>query len=102
MKIVMSPEFQRMYATVANNTPPSPTADMSAVEEGVPHFPIIVATQQAAATAGVDRIPTGLEVQYGEFGKMIQEEIQRMLIEDLDPANVVKTMQARAEEFQGG
>ena len=102
MKIVMSPEFQRKYATVANNTPPSPTADVSGVEENVPHFPIIVATQQAAAAAGVDRIPTGLEVQYGEFGKMVQEEVQRMLIEDLDPADVVKTMQARAEEIQGG
>ena len=102
MKIVMSPEFQRKYATVANNTPPSPTADVSGVEESVPHFSIIVATQKAAAAAGVDRIPTGLEVQYGEFGKMVQEEVQRMLIEDLDPADVVKTMQARAEAIQQG
>ncbi len=102
MKIVMSPEFQRKYATVAGNTPPSPTADVSGVEETVPHFPIIVQTQKDAAAAGVDRIPTGLEVQYGEFGKMVQEEVQRMLIEDLDPADVVKTMQARAEEIQGG
>ncbi len=102
MKIVMSPEFQRKYATVANNTPPSPTADVSGVEETVPHFGIIVETQKAAAAAGVDRIPTGLEVQYGEFGKMVQEEVQRMLIEDLDPADVVKTMQARAEAIQQG
>ena len=102
MKIVMSSEFQRKYATVANNTPPSPTADVSGVEERVPHFSIIVATQKAAAAAAVDRIPTGLEVQYGEFGKMVQEEVQRMLIEDLDPADVVKTMQARAEAIQQG
>ena len=102
MKIVMSPEFQRKYATVAGNTPPSPTADVSGVEESVPHFNIIVQTQQDAAAAGVDRIPTGLEVQYGEFGKMVQEEVQRMLIEDLDPADVVKVMQQRAEEIQNG
>ena len=102
MKIIMSADFQRKYATVANNTPPSPTADVSGVEDLVPHFPIIVETQKAAAAAGVDRIPTGLEVQYGEFGKMVQEEVQRMLIEDLDPADVVKTMQARAEQIQGG
>ena len=102
IKIAMSPEFQRTYATVAGNTPPSPTADVSGVEEAVPHFQIIVDTQQAAAAAGVDRIPTGLEVQYGEFGKMVQEEVQRMLIEDLAPADVVKTMQARAEQIQGG
>ena len=59
-------------------------------------------TQKAAAAAGVDRIPTGLEVQYGEFGKMVQEEVQRMLIEDLDPADVVKVIHARAVEIQGG
>lgn len=102
MQIVMSPEMQRKYATVAGNTPPSPTADVSGVEESVPHFQLLIETQQAAAAAGVDRIPTGLEVQYGEFGKMVQEEVQRMLIEDLDPADVVKTMQARAEEIQAG
>ena len=102
IKLAMSPEFQRAYATVGSNTPPSPSADVSGVEEMVPHFAIIVETQKAAAAAGVDRIPTGLEVQYGEFGKMVQEEVQRMLIEDLDPADVVKTMQARAEEIQDG
>ena len=32
---------------------------------------------------------------------MIQEETQRMLIEDLDPAEVVKTMQAKAEAIRG-
>ena len=102
IKIAMSPEFQRTYATVAGNTPPSPTADVSGVEADVPHFQIIVDTQKAAAAAGVDRIPTGLEIQYGEFGKMVQEEVQRMLIEDLDPADVVKVIQKRAEEIQGG
>jgi len=102
MKIVMSPEFQRKYATVAGNTPPSPAADVSGVEKSVPHFNILVQTQKDAATAGVDRIPKGLEVQYGEFGKMVQEEVQRMLIEDLKPADVVKVIQKRAVEIQGG
>lgn len=102
MKIVMSPEFQRKYATVAGNTPPSPAADVSGVEKSVPHFNILVQTQKDAAAAGVDRIPKGLEVQYGEFGKMVQEEVQRMLIEDLNPADVVKVIQKRAVEIQDG
>lgn len=102
MKIVMSPDFQRKYATVAGNTPPSPTADVTGVEERVPHFALLVASQKAAAAAGIDRIPTGLEIQYGEFSKMVQEEVQRMLIEDLDPAEVVKTIQAKAEAIQAG
>lgn len=101
IQIAMSTDMQRKYATVAGNTPPSPAADVSGVEESVPHFGLLVDTQKAAAAAGVDRIPTGLEIQYGEFGKMVQEEVQRMLIEDLDPATVAKTMQARAEQIQG-
>ena len=68
----------------------------------MPHFQIIVDTQKQAAAAGVDRIPKGLELQYGEFGKMMQEETLRMLIEDLDPAEVVKTMQEKAVAIQNG
>lgn len=97
IKLTMTPEFQRTYATVAGNTPPSPAADVSGVDETISHFPILVETMQAASDAGIDRIPTGLELNYNEFSKMIQEETQRMLIQDLDPAEVVKTMQAQAE-----
>jgi multiple sugar transport system substrate-binding protein len=101
IKLSMSPEFQRTYATVGGNTPPSPAADVSGVEETIPHFALLIETMQAASAAGIDRIPTGLELTYNEFGKMIQEETQRMLIEDLDPAEVVKTMQAKAEAIKG-
>lgn len=102
INLVMSPEWQSKYATIGKNTPPSPTADFSGVEAEVPHFDLLVETMKEAAEAGVDRIPTGLELQYNEFGKMVQEEVQRMLIEDLDPAEVVKTMQAKAEALQAG
>lgn len=100
IKIAMSPEYQRTYATMAGNTPPSPATDLTGVEESVPHFPLLVQTQQAAAAAGVDRIPTGLEIQYAEFGKMVKEEVERMIIEDLDPADVVRVLQAKAEAIQ--
>lgn len=101
IKLTMSPEYQRLYATMGGNTPPSPKADISGVEKTIPHFPVLIETMKAASTAGVDRIPTGLELHYNEFSKMIMEETQRMLIEDLDPAQVVKTMQAKAEEIKG-
>ena len=101
IQIAMTPEFQRTYATIGGNTPPSPAADVSGVEDTVPHFPLLIQTMQAASAAGVDRIPTGLELNYNEFSKMIQEETQRMLIEDLDPADVVQTMQAKAEAIRG-
>ncbi len=99
--LTMSPEFQRTYATLGGNTPPSPTADVSGVEETIPHFPLLQQTMTEAAEAGVDRIPTGLDLYYNEFSKMIMEETQRMLIQGLAPAEVVKTMQAKAEDLQG-
>ena len=100
IKLLMSPEFQRKYATVGNNTPPSPTADVSGVEATTPHFALLVQSMKDAAAAGVDRIPKGLEIQYNAFSKMVQEEAQRMIIEDLDPAAVAKTMQAKAVAIQ--
>lgn len=102
IKLAMSPEFQRKYATVSGNTPPSPTADVSGVEKTIPHFPVLIKTMKAASAAGVDRIPTGLELQFNEFSKMVQEEVQRMIIDDLDPAAVAKSMQAKAEALKNG
>lgn len=100
IELAMSPEFQRSYATMGGNTPPDPKADVSGVEKTVPHFDVLLETMRAASEAGVDRIPTGLELNYNAFAKMIMEETQRMLIEDLDPAEVAKTMQAKAEEYR--
>ena len=73
---------------------------MSKAQELNPDFAILVAAQQAASKAGVDRIPRGLEWQYNEFGKMVQEEAQRMIINDLDPKAVAETMQKRAVDIQ--
>lgn len=101
IKLTMSPEFQRSYATLGGNTPPSPTADVSGVEKTIPHFPVLIETMKAASEAGIDRIPTGLELFYNEFSKMVMEESQRMIIQDLDPAAVAKTMQAKAEAIKG-
>lgn len=101
IKLTMSPEFQRSYATLGGNTPPSPKADVSGVEKTIPHFPVLIETMKAASEAGIDRIPTGLELFYNEFSKMVMEESQRMIIQDLDPAEVAKTMQAKAEAIKG-
>ncbi len=53
-------------------------------------------TMNEAAAAGVDRVPTGYEVNYNEFAKMITEECQRMIVEDLTPADAAARMQKRA------
>ena len=98
--IATSDKYQSMFATLAASTPPSPRADVSEAKKAMPHFDLLVETQRAAARAQVDRIPVGLELQFNEFSKMVMEEAQRMIIQDLDPAQVAKTMHAKAEALQ--
>ncbi|MCZ4094127.1 ABC transporter substrate-binding protein [Sinorhizobium psoraleae] len=98
--IAASDKFQTSFATLAASTPPSPRADLSDAKAKIPHFDLMVESQQAAAENKIDRIPIGLEVQFNEFSKMIQEEAQRMIIEDLDPATVAKTMHEKAKALQ--
>jgi multiple sugar transport system substrate-binding protein len=100
IRIATSDKFQSDYATLAASTPPSPRADVSGAKGATPHFDLLVQTAKAASDAGVDRIPRGLEIQFNEFAKMIMEESQRMIIQDLDPAVVAATMQQKAEAIQ--
>jgi multiple sugar transport system substrate-binding protein len=98
--IATSDRFQTEYATLAASTPPSPRAKTDGAKAATPHFDLLVEMAQAASKAGVDRIPRGLEIQYNEFAKMVMEEVQRMIIQDLDPAVVARTMQAKAVALQ--
>jgi multiple sugar transport system substrate-binding protein len=98
--IATSDKFQSDYATMAASTPPSPRAKTDGAKAATPHFDLLVQMAQAASAAGVDRIPKGLEIGYNEFAKMIMEESQRMIIQDLDPKAVAATMQAKAEAIQ--
>lgn len=95
--IATSHKFQASFATMAASTPPDPNADLTEAKAKLPHFELMLESQRAAAKNRIDRIPVGLEVQFNEFSKMVQEEAQRMIIEDLDPAVVAKTMQEKAE-----
>ncbi|RVI97293.1 sugar ABC transporter substrate-binding protein [Sinorhizobium meliloti] len=98
--IATSDKFQTSFATLAASTPPSPRADLTEAKAQIPHFDLMAQSQKAAADHKIDRIPIGLEIQFNEFSKMIQEEAQRMIIEDLDPAAVAKTMHEKAEALQ--
>jgi multiple sugar transport system substrate-binding protein len=100
ISIATSDQFQTDYATLASSTPPSPRAKTDGAKAATPHFDLLMQTAQAASKGGVDRIPRGLEIQYNEFAKMIMEESQRMIIQDLDPKVVAATMQSKAEAIQ--
>ena len=96
IELVASEEQQEKFAAAAASPAPRPGAVPDGIEESVPHFEILLQTMNEASAAGVDRIPTGFEIQYNEFSKMVQEEMQRMLIEDLDPKDTAGRMQERA------
>ncbi len=98
--IATSDKFQSDYATLAASTPPSPRADTGGAKKDTPHFDILVDMAKKASAAGVDRIPKGLEIPYNEFAKMVMDESQRMIIQDLDPKAVAATMQKKAEAIQ--
>jgi multiple sugar transport system substrate-binding protein len=102
LKIAASDKFQTLYGTLGQSLPSSPRADTNEPEKKNPYFATLIAAQREASKAGVDRIPPGLERQYGEFAKMITEESQRMIINDLDPAAVAATMQKKAIDIQKG
>jgi multiple sugar transport system substrate-binding protein len=89
-----------MLGTLGQSLPSSPRADLAQAKVQNPDLAVILAAQRRAADAKVDRIPVGLETKYNEFGKMVMEEAQRMVINDLDPVAVAKTMQLRAVEIQ--
>ncbi|MGL5138994.1 MAG: ABC transporter substrate-binding protein [Beijerinckiaceae bacterium] len=100
ISIATSDKFQSDFATMASSTPPSPRARTDGAKAATPHFDMLVDMAKAASAAGVDRIPKGLEIGYNEFAKMVMEESQRMIIQDLDPKVVVATMQQKAEAIQ--
>ena len=100
IQIATSDKFQASYATLGASPPPSPRADTSAASKDTPHFDLLVKATRTAAEAKVDRIPKGLELSFNEFAKMVMEESQRMIIQDLDPKVVAATMQKKAEALQ--
>lgn len=98
--IATSDKFQSSFATLAASPAPSPRADVTEAKKLVPHFDLLVQTQRAASKAGVDRIPVGLGIQFNEFSKIVMEESQRMIIQDLKPTDVAKTLQKKIEALK--
>lgn len=102
LMIAASDKFQTLLGTLGQSLPSSPRADLAAAKAQDPDLAVLLNAQRAASDAGIDRIPVGLETKYNEFSKMIMDEAQRMIINDLDPAVVAKTMQKRGVEIQQG
>jgi multiple sugar transport system substrate-binding protein len=102
LALAASDRFQTLLGTLGQSLPSSPRADINAARANNPDIDVLIAAQRAASKAGVDRIPKGLEVEYNAFSKMVMEEAQRMIINDLDPAAVAAVMQKRGIQIQRG
>jgi multiple sugar transport system substrate-binding protein len=100
IELVTSEEWQRKFAELGASPSPRPGAVPEGITEVVPHFDLLLETMEEADQAGVDRIPTGYEVEFNEFAKLITEETQRMIIEDLDPADAAARIQERAQALK--
>ncbi|MDC0738313.1 sugar ABC transporter substrate-binding protein [Cognatishimia sp. SS12] len=100
IKIVHSEEFQNKFSDYSGSPAPRPGMDYEDNIAANENFALFVEASQRAADAGVDRLPKGLELHNSELSKVVFEEAQRMLANDLDPAEVGATLQKRVEAFE--
>nr|WP_238858203.1 sugar ABC transporter substrate-binding protein [Faunimonas pinastri] len=100
IQIATSDPFQSSFAAMTTSPAPDPRADIAEARKKVADFDTIVEAARSASAAHVDRLPKGLEIQFNEFATMMMNEAKRMIINDLDPKDVAKTMQAKAEAIQ--
>jgi multiple sugar transport system substrate-binding protein len=88
-----SEEMQLRFATLGSSPSSRPGLDYSEQIEAVPYFELFAEANGKAAAAGVDRLPQGLELELNEVAKIIFAEVQRMLIENGDPAQTAAAIQ---------
>lgn len=95
IELATSEQFQQRFATLGSSPAPRPGLDYSAEIAANPNFELFQAANEAASAAGIDRLPGGLEIEFNEVANIVLDEIQRMLINDLDPAVAGQNIQDR-------
>lgn len=90
-----SEEMQLRFAALGSSPAPRPGLDYGAEVEEVPYFDLFAEANARAAAAGVDRLPQGLELELNEVAKILFEEVQRMIIEDREPAETAAAIQEK-------
>ncbi|WP_159587812.1 ABC transporter substrate-binding protein [Chelativorans xinjiangense] len=94
---VASAEMQQRFAQLGSSPAPRPGLDYTKEIETIPYFELFAQANDAAAAAGVDRLPKGLEIEFNEVAKVVHREVQGMLIEDRDPAETGQAIQTAVE-----
>lgn len=95
IELATSERFQQRFATLGSSPAPRPGLDYTAEIASNPYFELFQAANNAASAAGIDRLPRGLEIEFNEVSNVVLEEVQRMLIDDLDPAVAGQNIQDR-------
>jgi multiple sugar transport system substrate-binding protein len=100
IRMITSQHWQEQYVVLSGQLAPRPGSLTPAALQDKPFLALFQQTQDEAAAAGVDRLPRGFETRYNEFAKIVTEEAQRMVTDDLSPADTAKRIQARVTELQ--
>jgi multiple sugar transport system substrate-binding protein len=98
--MVTSKEWQEKYVTLSGQLAPRPGSLTKEALQQRPYLALFQKSQDAAAAAGIDRLPHGFETRYNEFAKIVTEECQRMVTNNEDPAAVAKRIQARVLDLK--
>lgn len=93
IKIAVSKDMQQKFASLTSQPAPMPGLDYSAEIAKDANFETIVKATEAAAAAKIDRLPKGLELNFGEVQSIFFDNVQKMFIQDLDPADVGASIQ---------
>lgn len=99
IQTAISPEMQQRFAALGSSPAPMPGLDYSAQIAADPNFELFVQENERASSAGIDRLPEGLELQFNEVAKVVFREVQRMLTEDLPAEEAGGNIQAAVEQI---
>ena len=100
IRLITSPHWQEQYVALSGQLAPRPHSLTPEVLAKQPFLASFQQSQDAAAAAGIDRLPTGYETKYNEFAKIVTEECQRMINDNIDPAQTAKRIQQRVVELK--
>lgn len=96
----MSPEMQMRWAEISMSPAPMPGLDYAKLRTQNANFQVTEEASTRAAAANVDRILKGFEIKTNELNKIIFDEVQKMMINDLSPEETARAIQAQAVKLK--
>ncbi len=100
IKLASSEKWQISYIETGQTSARKNTPISDKARQDVPPIDLIFAEKDRAANSNVDRVPFGLEVVYNDFARIVQDEAERMVQQDLDPKDVVASIQKQVVKLQ--